>query len=152
MIHYDLKCENGHAFDSWFQSAEAFDTLSAAGHVRCSVCGTAQVQKAVMAPRVAATRSEKPAADGPQEGRQPGHGPLSGPPSAAEQAIAELKARIMAETEDVGARFAEEARAIHCGEAPERAIRGRTRPDEARALREEGINVIPLPFLDRKAN
>lgn len=157
MIRYALKCEDGHSFESWFQSAGAFDALKSAGHVTCVVCGSANVDKAIMAPRVAPkgnTATQATAAEQMAEPNATGPtvGPLSGPPSAAEQAFARLRDKIERETEDVGSRFADEARAIHHGEAPERAIRGEARIDEARALHEEGINVTPLPFLNRKTN
>lgn len=143
MISYTLKCEDGHTFDSWFQSADAFEKLLAQDMVTCSVCGSPHVKKAVMAPRVRASRDKaKPAAPGP----------LSGPASPAEQALAELRRKIEANTEDVGDRFAAEARAIHEGEAPERAIRGQARFDEARALLEEGVPVAPLPWGNRRSN
>lgn len=141
MIQFSLKCPNDHRFDSWFQSAEAFDKLAASGHVSCAVCGADGVEKAIMAPRVVASREKA-------EQR-----PLSGPGSVAEQAMAELKRRIEAESEDVGRDFAREARAIHDGEAPERAIRGEARIDEARALLADGVPVVPLPFAPgRKTN
>lgn len=143
MIRYTLKCDKGHGFDSWFQSADAFESLQRAGHVACAVCGSTAVEKGVMAPQVQPARTK--AAPGTP-------GPLSGPKSAAEQAFAELRAKIEAETEDVGERFASEARAIHHGDAPERAIRGQARHDEARALIEEGVPVAPLPFWPRKTN
>lgn len=143
MISYTLKCEDGHTFDSWFQSAEAFDKLLAQGMVTCSVCGALGVEKAVMAPRLHRSRKE--------EGQAP-EPPLSRPASPAEQALAELRRKVEASSEDVGARFAEEARAIHEGQAEERAIRGQARPEEARALIEEGIPVAPLPWGNRRSN
>jgi len=139
MIQFSLKCPNDHRFDSWFQSAEAYDKLAAAGMVSCAVCGAEGVQKAPMAPRVAASREEDR--------------PLSQPRSAAEQAVAELRRRIEAGSEDVGRNFAREARAIHEGDAPDRAIRGEARMDEARKLLEDGVPVMPLPFMNsRKTN
>lgn len=167
MIRYALKCSDGHSFDSWFQSAGAFDALKAAGHVTCVICGSSSVEKAIMAPRVAPKGNAKPARAEPEPepieqsaptagtaiAPQPSTpGPLSGPPSAAEQAFARLRDKVERETEDVGTKFADEARAIHHGEAPERAIRGEAQLDEARALHDEGINVVPLPFLNRRSN
>lgn len=146
MIRYTLRCGKGHGFDSWFQSAEAYESLRASGHVACAVCGDTSVEKAVMAPQV------RPARNAAVRAEPAVPGPLSGPKSAAEQAFAELRAKIEAETEDVGNRFANEARAIHHGEAPERAIRGQARHDEARSLIDEGIAVAPLPFGPRKTN
>ena len=140
MIQFSLKCPNDHRFDSWFQSADAFDKLLSAGHVSCAVCGAGDVEKAVMAPRVVASRDRA-------------ERPLSQPRTTAEQAVSELRRKIEAETEDVGDSFAREARAIHSGEAPERAIRGQAKLAEACSLLEDGVPVVPLPFLPtRKAN
>jgi hypothetical protein len=125
-------CAEGHRFDSWFQSAAAFEALQAAGHLACAVCGNPGVDKALMAPAVAA-------------------GPAM--PTAREAALAALRAQVEAGSDYVGMNFAAEARAIHDGTAPERSIYGEARADEARALIEEGIPVAPLPFLPtRKAH
>lgn len=141
MIQYALKCAEGHDFDSWFQSAEAFDKLSASGLISCAVCGGSQVEKAIMAPRVSA----------PREAPLPG--PLSQPASPAEQALAELRRKIEKTSDYVGTDFVSEARAMHAGEAPERSIHGEARLDEARKLLEDGVPVAPLPFLpNRKTN
>ncbi|MBY6162930.1 DUF1178 family protein [Mameliella alba] len=141
MIQYSLKCTEGHQFDSWFQSASAFDKLQAAGHVACAICGSAKVEKALMAPRVGHGETEKPAK------------PLTREKNAAEQALAALKAHVQANSDYVGNRFAQEARAMHAGEAPERPIWGEAKGHEAKALIEEGIKVAPLPFTPtRKSN
>jgi hypothetical protein len=145
MIQFSLRCAEGHRFDSWFRSAEAFDRLLAAGHVACAVCGTDRVEKAVMAPRVRPARDAAGAAAAAR--------PLSAPASPAEQALAELKRHVEANSDYVGRDFAREARAIHAGEAPERAIHGEARADEARQLIEDGVPVAPLPFrTGRKSN
>ena len=145
MICFTLKCAEDHRFESWFPSAEAFERLKAAGHVTCAVCGAAEVEKAVMAPRVSTAR-------GKAEARAKA-GPLTAPASPAEQALAELKRHVEANSEYVGLEFAREARAMHEGEAPERAIYGEARADEARKLLEDGIPVAPLPFRPgRKSN
>jgi len=145
MIQFSLKCAEGHQFDSWFQSAGAFERLQAAGHVACAVCGSAKVEKAMMAPRVRPARS---AATGPERAR-----PLSAPASPAEQALKALKAHVEANSEYVGMEFAREARAIHDGDAPERPIHGEAKPHEARRLIEDGVPVAPLPFRPgRKSN
>ena len=143
MIQYALKCSEGHAFDSWFQSADAYDRLRSAGHVACAVCGTNTVEKALMAPRVSHG-----------DGDGPARKPLTGAPQhPAEQALAALKAHVEKNTDYVGNRFVTEARRMHAGEAPERAIWGEARPEEAKALAEDGIPVAPLPFLPtRKSN
>ncbi|TMV07743.1 DUF1178 family protein [Ruegeria sediminis] len=151
MIQYALKCSEGHSFDSWFQSAEAYDKLAAAGMVCCAVCGGSDVEKAVMTPRVRPARDAAAVplpAKPPPESRK-----LSMPASAAEQALAELRRRIEENSDYVGRNFADEARRIHLGEAPERSIYGEARADEAKALAEEGVPVALLPFIpNRKTN
>lgn len=136
MIRYALRCSEGHGFDSWFASGDEFDRLKAAGLLGCAVCGVAEVEKELMAPRVQASSEA----------------PLAAPASMAERRLAELRRRIEASSEDVGRDFAAEARRIHEGEAPARPIIGEARPADARALIEDGIPVAPLPWSGRKAN
>jgi hypothetical protein len=136
MIRYALKCSEGHSFESWFQSAAAFDTLAARGLVTCAVCGGSDVAKALMAPRVATAEPPAPPA-----------APLSQPSGPAEQMLRAMREHLARNSTYVGGRFAAEARAMHLGEAEERMIHGEARPEEARALIEEGIPIAPLPFL-----
>ena len=138
MIRYDLKCPKGHEFDGWYQSADAFDRLSKAGHVTCTICGAADVEKRIMAPAVRPARmaGEKPK--------------LKEPKNDVEAAFAELRAQIEANSDYVGLNFAAEARAMHEGKIDERSIYGEAKPDEARALLEDGIPVAPLPFLPKR--
>lgn len=144
MIRYSLKCEAGHGFDSWFKGAEAFSTLVSAGQVVCPVCGSAQVEKELMAPAVRPARKAE---------ALPAKPDLAAPASDLEEKIAALRRQIEENSEYVGMNFAAEARAIHAGDAPERTIHGEARPDEARAMIEEGLPVAPLPFLPaRKVN
>jgi hypothetical protein len=133
MIRYALKCDAGHDFDSWFKSAAAFDDLDRRGLLTCGVCGSGTVQKAVMAPRVATSEASV----------------LGGAKTPAEQAVAEIRKRLEA-ADFVGDAFAREARAIHLGEAPARAIWGQARADEAKSLIEDGVPVAPLPFVPSK--
>ena len=150
MIQYTLKCSKDHRFDSWFQSAEAFDKLKAAGMVSCSICGDTQVEKAMMAPRV---RPARKAAAAQPEVDAPAPGPLSQPSSELEQALAHMKKQVEENSDYVGMNFAKEARAMHDGDAPERAIYGEAKLDDAKALLEDGIPVAPLPFRPgRKSN
>ncbi|MFD1343796.1 DUF1178 family protein [Litorisediminicola beolgyonensis] len=141
MISYSLRCAEGHSFDSWFASSDAYDSLAAAGHVTCAVCGSDKVEKELMTPRVgksdtAATKT-----------------PLSAPKSPAEQAIAKLRAEVEKTSDYVGTNFAREARAIHEGSAEERPIWGEARREDAKKLIEDGIPVAPLPFRPtRKSN
>ena len=138
VISYTLKCGNEHTFDSWFKSAEAFDALRGGGHLTCPVCGSARVRKSLMAPNVTASKAkERPLTE------------TRTPESKLEAALAEFRRNVEESSEYVGERFAEEARAIHDGEAPERAIYGEARPEDARKLNEEGIAVAPLPFTPR---
>jgi len=143
MIQYSLKCENDHSFDSWFASADAYDKLADNGMVSCAVCGSTKVSKAVMAPRVRTTKGkEAPVAP-----------TLPTEKSAAEQAMAEMRAQVEQNSEYVGTNFATEARSMHLGDAPERAIYGEAKPEEAKSLIEDGIPVTPLPFMPtRKSN
>lgn len=136
MIRYALKCAGGHDFESWFQNADAFETLAGAGRLSCPECGSSEVTKSLMAPGVAT--SDKP---------------TLAPVSKKDAHLAELRAKVEAECDYVGASFVSEARAIHEGEAPDRAIYGEAKPHEAISLIEEGIPVAPLPFLPtRKSN
>lgn len=139
MIRYAMSCDKNHSFDSWFASGAAFDKLLGAGLVECSICGSAKVSKSLMAPAVRHGTQETPPST-----------PLSGPGTVAELALAEMRRRIEAESEYVGLAFAAEARAIHDGDAPERAIYGEARADEARALIADGVPVAALPFMPRR--
>lgn len=148
MIKYALKCSQGHGFESWFQSADAFDTLRKAGHVSCPDCGDSDVEKALMAPKLA----PKPSEERPARQTAP-----AGPPALNEAEIAtalkRMKAEVEANSDYVGDRFASEARAIHLEEAPARAIHGEAKPEEAKALAEDGVPIMPLPFRPtRKTN
>lgn len=137
MIRYALKCPDGHRFESWFQNADAYEALAAAGQVACPSCGATAVEKDLMAPDVRPARNARPLA----------------PENEPEQALAALKAKVEAEGEYVGMGFVKEARAIHEGTAPERLVYGEARADEAIALIEEGVPVAPLPFTPtRKTN
>lgn len=159
MIHYALKCADNHKFESWFQSAAGFDKLKAAGMVACAICGSSAVDRDVMAPRVSQGSEAPEPRSKPQDQTQgetrakPQERPLSAPASPAEQALAEIKKHIETTSDYVGGDFAREARAIHSGEAPKRAIYGEARPEEARKLAEEGVPIAPLPFRPgRKSN
>lgn len=161
MIRYALKCAEGHSFESWFQSAEAFDTLKRSGHLTCAVCGSGDVSKAIMAPRVTAARDKvtEPKAPMPKpsapEAPVPAPQPMAAAPAdpKVQAALAEVKRQVEANSDYVGNNFAKEARAMHLGDAPERAIYGEAKPAEAKALIEDGVPVMPLPFMPtRKTN
>lgn len=133
MIRYALRCDSDHSFESWFQSADAFDALSKAGHLSCPICGSDAVSKALMAPPVAAKET-----------------PLSQAKTPAEQAMAELQKQVEENADYVGTEFAQEARAMHLGDVPHRPIWGEAKPPEAKALIEEGVPVAPLPIKPRR--
>ena len=142
MIQYTLRCDKDHRFDSWFQSAAAFDALEKAGHLSCAYCGSGDVQKAVMAPRVStADTAPEPEAPVPV---------LAKPEGEVAKALADLRRKVEENSDYVGTDFATEARAMHEGETPERSIYGEARPDEAKALIDEGVPVLPLPFRPKR--
>ena len=142
MIIFDLKCAPaGHVFEAWFGSSEDYETQRARGLVSCPLCGAGEVEKAVMAPNVAPKGNRSGGAPAPEL--------FSGEPESVKAmlaAAAALQRRMLENSESVGDRFADEARAIHLGEAEARAIHGRATRAEAAALIGEGVPVAPLPF------
>lgn len=150
MIRYALRCKEGHDFDGWFRSSEGFETLRKAGQVTCTICGTASVEKALMAPAVPTERRPTQPDSRPTE---PGKGELTISRNDRERALNQLRSHIEANSDYVGLRFADEARAMHEGRSENRAIHGEAKPDEARKLIEDGVPIAPLPFLPKqKAN
>lgn len=144
MIRYALKCDDGHGFESWFASAEAFDALDRSGRLECPVCGIAEVRKALMSPGVGS--AGEPAADpATPDIASPTERPLAAM-TAPERALERLRREIQKNSDYVGNRFAAEARRMHLGDVPERAIHGEAPLEEARQLIEDGIPVLPLPF------
>ncbi|MCX7561188.1 DUF1178 family protein [Sulfitobacter sp. F26204] len=136
MIQYTLKCEANHNTTSWFKSADAYDALEKSGHLSCAVCGSSQVTKALMAPRVR----------GSEEHETPQVPVLSEPAGESEQAIAAMRKKVEETSDYVGDSFVKEARAMHAGEKPQRSIYGEARLDQAKALLDEGVPLMPLPF------
>ncbi|MBF9046543.1 DUF1178 family protein [Rhodobacterales bacterium LSUCC0031] len=146
MIRYSLLCAQGHQFDSWFQSADAFDGLAARGLLSCAQCGSGAVKKALMAPRVTtAEAAGHPPAPPAPEGAGPGA--LSQPANKTEEMLRAMRDYLDRHSTYVGGRFAAEARAMHLQETEARLIHGEAAPDEARALLEDGIAIMPLPFV-----
>ena len=143
MIKYALACAGGHGFDSWFPDSAAFEALSERGLVACPECGSTAVEKAIMAPAVVGADRAAP---------ETNVALLDDKRRSLREMAAHLRREIEANTDDVGAKFPEVARAIHAGDEPERAIRGRASPDEARALIEEGVGVLPIPALADEFN
>lgn len=141
----DLKCSHEHRFEGWFASTEEFESQLSRKLVACPVCSATDVSRMPSAPRLnlssARGEAESPAANVQQAQAAPG--------TAALQARAlQFMRELIEKTENVGERFAEEARRIHYNEAPARNIRGVTTPEDAHALLEEGIDVMPLPVPD----
>jgi hypothetical protein len=156
MILYRLKCKKGHEFEAWFAGSAAYDKQAKRGQLSCPKCGSTQVAKAPMAPRIAKRGKskrieapvEKPAEAAkpvPETHRVAAHGELV-------SAMRKLRAEIEKKSEYVGPRFPEEARKIHYEEAPARGIHGEATADEAKALSEEGIEFFPLPILPEDRN
>ncbi|WP_413740754.1 DUF1178 family protein [Sphingomonas sp. Sphisp66] len=144
MIVFDLKCGQGHVFEAWFGSSAAWEGQRAAGLVACPMCGSAEVEKAVMAPNVGAKGNQAPTVAALAAS---GEAPV--PPEGIKPAIAALaaaQARALEGSQWVGTGFAEKARAMHLGEAPAAPIHGQTSAAEAKALIEEGVPVAPLPL------
>ena len=143
MIVFDLKCVSGHVFEAWFGSSEDYEAQRARLLVACPVCDNGQIEKAVMAPAV------------PKKGNRGAGGahaaPSSGDMKRVLAAMAEVQAKVEANSEYVGDRFADEARAIHLGEVEKRGIYGQATLADAAALRDEGIEVAALPFKPRRA-
>lgn len=148
MIRYALACDNGHEFDSWFRSSDDYAAQAKRGLIACPACNSPRVEKQIMAPQVARTdREEAPAPAAP--------GPVALIDEAAQEMrrnIAELRAHLDAHSENVGAKFAEEARKIHYGEREARTIHGQASGEDAKALIEEGIPFLPLPSLPDERN
>jgi hypothetical protein len=133
----NLRCADEHGFEGWFASEEDFVAQSASGAVACPLCGSKRIERLPSAPRIQVSRHSAPATEVPQ-----------GVPVTLQSQWLRAVRHVLETTEDVGERFAEEARRIHYGEVEERGIRGRASREDAEALREEGIEVMALPLPD----
>jgi hypothetical protein len=142
MIVFDLACPAAHVFEAWFGSTEDYEGQRKRGLVNCPICGASEVAKAVMAPNVAPKGNARAVAPVPMRGGTPTPGEMK----ALLTAMAQAQAKALEGSEHVGARFAEEARAIHEGDAEQRPIHGQATREEAKALIEEGVPVAPLPL------
>lgn len=156
MIRYTLRCEKDHSFESWFQSSSAYDSQVKRKLVACPVCGSAKVEKAIMAPRIVGKKGRDKA---PAPVETPAEAPTSESTSlmmAQERElrakIKELRDHIVKNADNVGERFPNEARAMHYGDKEHRPIYGEASPEEARSLIEEGVEVSPLPTLPEDRN
>jgi len=148
MIKYALACEQAHEFESWFPSSEAFETQRKRGFVTCPYCNSAKVEKQIMAPSVARTdKAPKVPAPEPQAVAV-----LSERERELRAALRALREHVMKNAENVGKGFVEEARKMHYGETEERSIYGEADLAEAKALLEEGIDVMPLPVVPDDRN
>jgi hypothetical protein len=144
MIKYQLHCDDGHDFEGWFPSSEAFEKQKKRGFVSCAICGINKVDRAIMAPSVARTDNRTQVV--PTEFINEVPAPLiSEEERELRRRLSELRAEMIKDAEDVGEDFAEEARKIHFGERDAKQIYGRTTLADARDLLDEGIGVLPLP-------
>ena len=144
MIVFDLRCApQGHVFEAWFGSSEDYQSQRERGLVSCPLCGSEEVGKAVMAARVAAKGNSR------SEGSGGARDLMLADPEGVKQmlaAMAALQRQMLDQSTYVGESFADEARAIHLGEAETRSIYGKASRADAESLAEEGIQVMPLPF------
>jgi hypothetical protein len=156
MIRYNLRCEKGHAFESWFQSSTAYESQEKRKLVSCPSCGSVKVERAIMAPRIVSKKGREAA---PQQAPAPEATASSEatPLLMAQELelrtkIKELRDHIVKNADNVGERFPNEARKMHYGDIEHRPIYGEASPEEARALIDEGVEVSPLPVLPDDRN
>lgn len=159
MIRYTLRCERGHAFESWFQSSSAYDSQARRKLVSCPACGSVKVEKAIMAPQIARkSKATDVALPQPAAVEVTTETPATAMPLMLAQErelrakLKELRDHITKNADNVGPKFPTEARKMHYGDIEHRPIYGEASPEEARALVEEGIEVSPLPVLPEDRN
>ena len=162
MIRYALICQQGHEFESWFQDSTAYDKQAKRGLVSCPHCGSAKVEKAIMAPRLSATAKKRSKTiEAPAAASEATPAPTPAPAPVAmispqEQQIRaklkELREHLTKNAENVGGKFPEEARKMHYGEIEHRSIYGEASPKDAKELADEGIEFHPLPVLPDEHN
>ena len=141
MIRFSLHCDHAHDFEGWFRSNDDFETQRKRGFVSCPECGSQKVEKALMAPAVSTSRKQEKIALA-----------LGDEQRKAMAALKELSEKVRQNAENVGDKFAEEARKIHFGETEARGIYGAATLDEARGLAEDGIDFMPLPVFPDDRN
>jgi hypothetical protein len=158
MIHYQLRCRDGHEFDGWFKDSASFEKQAAAGLLCCPVCGNRRIERALMAPavphkktaRAIATVAATPAAAGASTAPAAPQAAVTGSmPDHVRAMLQRLRAEVEKTCDYVGREFAEEARRIHRGESSRRGIYGEATPAEAEALADEGIDVARIPWVPR---
>ena len=152
MLVLNLACDAGHAFEGWFASSTDFESQQQRHLLSCPLCNSVDVRKMPSAPRLNLSSAPEPAPTPAAEAAAPAPSRL---PEGVPAMAVELQKQVMkavrtmiANTEDVGDRFANEARRIHYGETEQRGIRGRATPQEARELADEGIDIVALPVPD----
>jgi hypothetical protein len=156
MIRYNLRCDRDHVFESWFQSSAAYESQEKRRLVNCPACGSAKVERAIMAPQIVSKKGRDSAAPAPAAATD-ATAPASTPLLMAQERelrakLKELRDHIVKNADNVGERFPNEARKMHYGDIEHRPIYGEASPDEARALIEEGVEVSPLPVLPDDRN
>jgi hypothetical protein len=156
MIRYNLRCERDHAFESWFQSSSAYETQEKRKLVNCPVCGSAKVERAIMAPQIVSKKGRDVPVQAPVAATEVA-APASTPLMMAQERelrtkLKELRDHIVKNADNVGERFPNEARKMHYGDIEHRPIYGEASPEEARSLIEEGVEVSPLPVLPDDRN
>ena len=171
MIKFALGCENDHEYEGWFSGGEEFDRLAKGGHLDCPVCGSRKISKLLMAPSIKTTKgkgsSPNRATYGGQESAPNASGGVpvaaapdlpigpSIPPEIREKVVEhlrEIRKQVMANADNVGEKFTEEARKMHYGETKQRGIYGSATPQDAAELAEEGVEIMPLPVLPEDNN
>ena len=159
MIRYNLRCERGHAFESWFQSSAAYDQQRKRKLVDCPSCGSSKVEKAIMAPQIARSSKRREVAEqapqqvAPEAVAAPAPTSLMMPGESELRAkLKELRDHVVKNADNVGHKFPNEARKMHYGDIDHRPIYGEASPEEARALIDEGVEVSPLPVLPEDRN
>jgi hypothetical protein len=159
MIHYNLRCARGHTFESWFQSSSAYESQEKRKLVNCPVCGSAKVERAIMAPQIVSKkgRDTPNPVPAPAAATTDVAAPASTPLLMAQERelrakLRELRDHIVKNADNVGERFPNEARKMHYGDIEHRPIYGEATPDEARALIDEGVEVSPIPVLPDDRN
>ena len=155
MIRYNLRCERGHAFESWFQSSSAYESQEKRKLVSCPACGSAKVERAIMAPQIVSKKGRDVVV--PPSAATEAAAPASTPLMMAQERelrakLKELRDHIVKNADNVGERFPNEARKMHYGDIEHRPIYGEASPEEARSLIEEGVEVSPLPVLPDDRN
>jgi hypothetical protein len=156
MIRYNLRCERGHAFESWFQSSSAYESQEKRKLVSCPACGSAKVERAIMAPQIVSKKGRDVSPPAPAASTDVA-APASTPLMMAQERelrakLKELRDHIVKNADNVGERFPNEARKMHYGDIEHRPIYGEASPEEARSLIDEGVEVSPLPVLPEDRN